>query len=99
MSHCPGSTLEDFEAVQMVEARDPFLAEALAQLKASEQRTRAVGAVLEPLRQGIEDAIDEHRDNEDERSWRQDRGNIWSNYVDGNPEVKAKVDAILAECG
>jgi outer membrane protein len=36
------------EAVQMVEARDPFLAEALAQLKASEQRTRAVGAELRP---------------------------------------------------
>jgi len=36
------------QAVQMVEARDPFLAEAIAQLKASEQRTRAVGAELRP---------------------------------------------------
>ncbi|HEX3344093.1 MAG TPA: TolC family protein [Polyangiaceae bacterium] len=36
------------EAVRLVEARDPVLAEAVAQLKASEQRTRAVGAELRP---------------------------------------------------
>lgn len=36
------------EAVQRVEARDPFLAEAIAQLKAAEQKTRAVGAELRP---------------------------------------------------
>ena len=36
------------QAVQMVAARDPVLAEAIAQLKASEQRTRAVGAELRP---------------------------------------------------
>jgi outer membrane protein len=36
------------QAVQRVEARDPFLAEALAQLRASEQQTRAVGAELRP---------------------------------------------------
>ncbi|MGD0527587.1 MAG: TolC family protein [Polyangiaceae bacterium] len=35
-------------AVQLVEARDPDLAEALAQLRAAEQRTRAVGAELRP---------------------------------------------------
>jgi outer membrane protein len=35
-------------AVQLVEARDPILAEAIAQLKASEQRTRAIGAELRP---------------------------------------------------
>jgi outer membrane protein len=36
------------QAVQMVEARDPFLAEAIAQLEASERRTRAIGAELRP---------------------------------------------------
>jgi outer membrane protein len=36
------------QAVQMVEARDPFLAEAIAALRASEQKTRAVGAELRP---------------------------------------------------
>ncbi|HEY3816262.1 MAG TPA: TolC family protein [Polyangiaceae bacterium] len=36
------------QAVQLVEARDPVLAQAVAQLKASEQRTRAVGAELRP---------------------------------------------------
>ena len=36
------------EAVQRVEARDPLLAEAIAQLKAAEQKTRAVGAELRP---------------------------------------------------
>src|ERR1019366_9796507 len=36
------------QAVQMVAARDPVLGEAIAQLKASEQRTRAVGAELRP---------------------------------------------------
>jgi len=36
------------QAVQMVEGRDPLLAQAIAQLKASEQRTRAVGAELRP---------------------------------------------------
>jgi hypothetical protein len=35
------------QAVRMAEARD-LLAEAIAQLKASEQRTRAVGAELRP---------------------------------------------------
>ena len=36
------------EALQLVEARDPFLAEAIAQLRAAEQRTRAIGAELRP---------------------------------------------------
>jgi outer membrane protein TolC len=36
------------QAVQMVEVRDPLLAEAIARLKASEERTRAVGAQLRP---------------------------------------------------
>jgi outer membrane protein len=36
------------QAVQLVEARDPTLAAALAQLKASEQRTRAIGAEMRP---------------------------------------------------
>jgi outer membrane protein len=36
------------EAVQRVEARDPVLATAIAQLKASEEQTRAVGAELRP---------------------------------------------------
>jgi len=36
------------QAVQMVEARDPLLAQALTQLKAAEERTRAVGAELRP---------------------------------------------------
>ena len=36
------------QAVQMAASRDPFLAGAVAQLKASEQRTRAVGAELRP---------------------------------------------------
>jgi outer membrane protein len=35
-------------AVQLVESRDPVLAEAIAQLKASEERTRAIGAELRP---------------------------------------------------
>jgi outer membrane protein len=36
------------QALQLVEARDPLLAQAIAQLRASEQRTRAVGAELRP---------------------------------------------------
>jgi outer membrane protein len=36
------------DAIQMAQARDPRLAEALAQLKAAEQRSRAVGAELRP---------------------------------------------------
>jgi outer membrane protein len=36
------------QAVQRVEARDPLLAQAIAQLKASEERTRAIGAELRP---------------------------------------------------
>jgi outer membrane protein len=35
-------------AVQLVEARDPLLAAAIAELRASEQHTRAVGAELRP---------------------------------------------------
>jgi outer membrane protein len=35
-------------AVQLVESRDPVLAEAIARLKASEERTRAIGAELRP---------------------------------------------------
>jgi outer membrane protein len=36
------------QAIQRVYARDPILAQALAQLRASEERTRAVGAELRP---------------------------------------------------
>jgi outer membrane protein len=36
------------DAIQMAQARDPRLAEALAQLKAAEQRSRAIGAELRP---------------------------------------------------
>jgi outer membrane protein len=36
------------EAIERAQARDPVMAEALAELRASEQRTRAVGAELRP---------------------------------------------------
>jgi outer membrane protein len=44
----PGDMPALAEALQMAQERDPRLAQALSQLKASEQRTRAIGAELRP---------------------------------------------------